>query len=1654
MKKFLIALALILIPLSGNSQSAQRYYTALLPNTQGENYVAVIPNASVYVCTYNVEKQCITPAPIYYDTALTQPVTQPLLADGSGVYSYYIQSGSQVVEKVCAPYDQCSSYIVQIGDNVAEVPGSGTVTSVSCGNLTPLFSCLVSNATTTPALGFTLDTAQSFGVLGNFQSSTANPQYYTLVAGSNVTLTANNSVSPPTVTVASSGGGVAVAATSPILVNGGAGPVSSGTATISCPSCGSGSGTTTNFQLNDVPLTGLFPPNAGVQVWDANSTLPAAPTATLGQNTLCTWQADPTTGRINCYVPNGASTLVNGPGTGNHIFLPFTVATPYQSSGGASSVVYTDTTATITVFANSSGFPPSVNDVAYTVPAPLPATLTPADVTAVYAVVWQGNSFGGANVYTTCNGSTVTAAGSGVNPFYILLGTSSSVISGSNCTFNAGGSGPRTQLIGYLNLVGLEVYYNSGSPAPPPQTAVQVEYPLDIDPTTGAIGISPLYPNYLNPVSIASLPLPQNAVGQQWVIGDGTTNTDCFTGGGSYTVVCLSQGYNGGWTPVSQNGLSGMTIGQIPVAASATTVTSSKALAGAGAGITTGPTSSTNLDCVNFSGTTGQIQDSGSPCGSGSGSGLSGMTAGQVPIAATATTVTSSKTLAGSGAGITTGPTTSVNSDCVKFTGTTGQISDSGSPCGSSSLTLTTVGGGGPATYSGGTLNIPVYAGITQPYPVVVNSGDSDGVYSPTAPQTSPSSASGCNGTVCTINATNTHVAGDWVTFNNQGGTWGCLAWAPAQVLSTGLTGSSFEVSEAQAMIPTYAGCTGVVSGLGVGSLIQDSNDLYGQLVVHYPTLSAQGTAVPTLYPYSIPGNTATADASNFTARYGAVAPSTPHGALFINNDGANDFNNCESVSTIETALQSVWTQAHAANYDVLDATPIGGFTAFNAGGLCSQNTTLNYDTVMQWLYAQKCVDGNGTACWDYLADSGGTIKDFSNPNMISSGHPTPAANTIYAAVIDRALSSKMVTYNYNPGAGANVLHGTQLVLVPPTSGATTMEAWSFTADNPSLSICEYGTAMWMSYVNTSVVSTYCPNWLTFNYSGTQGFVTVDPNLTFGFGDSPNCLVCFSLDPSANGPYGLNDTMDLGANVYPSSSAQLHDTTAWLGNGGLKLHNWTSDPSVLTNGQVWFNSTSGQLKGYFAGTTFCISGTGCSSGAAFPSTNGIVFNTSTTASRNATASDLASLTYVADSGTTNAYAAVLPYPISSYTAGLTVTINPGSTNTSTTPTLSVSGLSAITIVKPVSGSLVALTASDIVSGTLAAFKYDGTHFQLQNPQTTAAAGVSSVNATAPLTANGVSGSAQTGTVVVACPTCSVGSGTSVSLPGASSLGSVTFNGNVGLLCADTSGSGTAQSCTTTPSITPATGTCFTYITTTTNSGTALTLNMDSFGAKSVAVASSSGWTTTLTASTSISANKPMLMCYDGTNLNASGTGYTPSGGSSYPTPETHTASSSAELDFTSCFSSSYKNYVIKATNMQVATNGAVLLLQFGNSGTYDSSSIYSWAQPNTLLGGSGGLNQVSNGNGIAISLAASNTSGLASSAVPGNSWTLNVNDPLSTTAYKTVTGEGMGNYVGSGVYFYYLGGYYANNASQSQFRIIPSTGNIASGQVTCQPQPQ
>ena len=113
-----------------------------------------------------------------------------------------------------------------------------------------------------------------------------------------------------------------------------------------------------------------------------------------------------------------------------------------------------------------------------------------------------------------------------------------------------------------------------------------------------------------------------------------------------------------------------------------------------------------------------------------------------------------------------------------------------------------------------------------------------------------------------------------------------------------------------------------------------------------------------------------------------------------------------------------------------------------------------------------------------------------------------------------------------------------------------------------------------------------------------------------------------------------------------------------------------------------------------------------------------------------------------------------------------------------------------------------------------------------------------------------------------------------------------------LACADSSGSGTVQSCTTAPSFTPAAGDCVIYTSTTANTGTGLTVNVNSLGAKSIAK-----WQATTTlAANDLLANKETRMCYDGTNWEMDSIGNPPVGSGTVTT--TGTPATNALTKFT------------------------------------------------------------------------------------------------------------------------------------------------------------
>ena len=130
------------------------------------------------------------------------------------------------------------------------------------------------------------------------------------------------------------------------------------------------------------------------------------------------------------------------------------------------------------------------------------------------------------------------------------------------------------------------------------------------------------------------------------------------------------------------------------------------------------------------------------------------------------------------------------------------------------------------------------------------------------------------------------------------------------------------------------------------------------------------------------------------------------------------------------------------------------------------------------------------------------------------------------------------------------------------------------------------------------------------------------------------------------------------------------------------------------------------------GSVSCIAASG--GGLADPGANGIPTRTALNVTAPATQTNVNSLGYVAGGGTAQAQTATLSPAVTSLTAGLSVCWKPTAANTATAPTLAVNGLTATTITKVPNNA--ALVAGDVAAGTVACAVYDGTQFELQNPQ--------------------------------------------------------------------------------------------------------------------------------------------------------------------------------------------------------------------------------------------------------------------------------------------------------------------------------------------------
>jgi len=121
-----------------------------------------------------------------------------------------------------------------------------------------------------------------------------------------------------------------------------------------------------------------------------------------------------------------------------------------------------------------------------------------------------------------------------------------------------------------------------------------------------------------------------------------------------------------------------------------------------------------------------------------------------------------------------------------------------------------------------------------------------------------------------------------------------------------------------------------------------------------------------------------------------------------------------------------------------------------------------------------------------------------------------------------------------------------------------------------------------------------------------------------------------------------------------------------------------------------------------------------------------------------------------------------------------------------------------------------------------------------------------------------------------------GSGTQVSLNSGSAQAALAITGFMPQACTDTTGSDFDQSCTTATGFVPQSGNCFVYSTNVTNNSPSFNISINGSSNIPVAMSSATGFTTTLN-DFSFPTHTPVMMCYDGTNLNASPSGVTPGG---------------------------------------------------------------------------------------------------------------------------------------------------------------------------------
>lgn len=467
-------------------------------------------------------------------------------------------------------------------------------------------------------------------------------------------------------------------------------------------------------------------------------------------------------------------------------------------------------------------------------------------------------------------------------------------------------------------------------------------------------------------------------------------------------------------------------------------------------------------------------------------------------------------------------------------------------------------------------------------------------------------------------------------------------------------------------------------------------------------------------------------------------------------------------------------------------------------------------------------------------ATGAGTVTDFTSGNLSPLFTASVATATVTPALTFSQVSQSQNLFYASPnGSSGNPIFRAIASADLPTPGSSSLGGVQSAAPV---------THQWVASISTSGVPSLSQPSFT-DVVTTAHNLSVPPLCVAASGSTTTytCLTTPTFSPAAGDIITFcPDLANTGASTLSINSTPAATIRKIQGTANLAANDLQASPACVS---MIFDGTYWEMQGQLGNTpgsnpTGAASGDLCSNypnptvcqveGAAIPASVHVVGTNGSSQVVASTAADISAIRYVAGGGTGNAQTATYSPALTSLSTGTSVCWLPSNANSSTTPTFAPNGLTAKTITK-VGGA--ALAANDIVTTAIACAMYDGTDWELQNPQTTGS-GVTSVSGDGTIITNSGSSGSVTLTLGNAGAHKFLGNNTATATgPAYDLVGAQDVSPNV---YAAGGGSANAQTVTLTPAVTSLVaglGVC--WLPTAPNSTTTPTLAVSGLTAKTI-----------------------------------------------------------------------------------------------------------------------------------------------------------------------------------------------------------------------------